>query len=81
MGAAAPDERPPETPNLVEMAGVVAALLRLRPDLASIVQCIVQDDHPDFDKYFESDHMKYLEHAEARMAEVAGLPGPLVTIG
>lgn len=45
------------------------------------MQCIVQDDHPEFDKYFESNHMKYLEHAEQRLKEVEALPGPVVTIG
>jgi hypothetical protein len=49
--------------------------------LSCCVQCIVQDDHPEFDKYFESNHLKYLEHAEQRLKEVEALPGPVVTIG
>jgi hypothetical protein len=32
------DEPATETPNLLEMGAVVAALLRLRPDLADIVK-------------------------------------------
>jgi hypothetical protein len=49
--------------------------------LSFCVQCIVQDDHPEFDTYFESDHMKFLEHAEQRLKEMEALPGPVVTIG
>lgn len=37
MGAVE-DEPATETPNLLEMGAVVAALLRLRPDLADIVK-------------------------------------------
>ncbi|KAG0625171.1 hypothetical protein M758_2G033200 [Ceratodon purpureus] len=34
-----------------------------------------------FNKYYESEHMKYLHEAEHRMREVAALPGPLFTVG
>lgn len=32
-------------------------------------------------RFYESEHMKYLEEAEERLKEVEALPGPLFTVG
>lgn len=32
-------------------------------------------------RFYESEHMKYLEEAEERLKELEALPGPLFTVG
>jgi pimeloyl-ACP methyl ester carboxylesterase len=69
------------SPSPLEQAALMARLVALEPRLLDIVQAIETPDDPDFDRYFLSSHRDYLTHAEARLAELAALPGNIYTIG
>jgi alpha-beta hydrolase superfamily lysophospholipase len=68
-------------PTPVQMVGLVARLRRLEPRLLDIVAAIERDNDPDFDRYFVSSHRAYLTDAQARLAELEALPGPIYTVG
>lgn len=69
------------TPSPVQMVGLMARLSRLEPRLLDIIAAIERDDDPDFDRYFVSSHLAYLSDAQARLAELEALPGPVYTVG
>ncbi len=77
--AAATDGHAPPSP--VQMAGLVARLRQLEPHLLDIVAAIEGDNNPNFDRYFVSSHLNYLSDAQARLAELDALPGPVYTVG
>lgn len=64
-----------------QMIGLVARLRRLEPQMADIVLAIERAQDPDFDRYYVSSHMDYLHDAQARLEELAALPGPIYTVG
>ena len=68
-------------PTPVQMVGLVARLRRLEPRLLDIVAAIERDNDPDFDRYFVSSHRAYLTDAQARLAELEAMPGPIYTVG
>ncbi len=68
-------------PNPVQQAALMARLIALEPQLVEIVPAIEVPNDPDFDRYFISSHMDYLTHAEARLAELDAMPGPIYTAG
>ena len=67
--------------NPVQMAGVIARLNVIEPRLFEIIAAIEDPQQPDFDRYFDSSHLAYLEDASARLADLASLPGPIYTVG
>lgn len=69
------------TPSPLQMIGLVARLQKLEPRLLDIVAAIERDRDPDFDRYFVGSHMDYLTDAEARLAELEAMPGPIYTVG
>jgi alpha-beta hydrolase superfamily lysophospholipase len=69
------------TPSPVQMVGLVARLRQLEPRLLDIVAAIERDNDPDFDRYYVSSHLAYLSDAQARLAELEALPGPVYTVG
>lgn len=69
------------TPTPVQMVGLMARLSKLEPRLLDIIAAIERDNDPDFDRYFVSSHLAYLSDAQARLAELAALPGPIYTVG
>lgn len=69
------------TPSPVQMMGLMARLSKLEPRLLDIIAAIERDDDPDFDRYFVSSHLTYLSDAQARLDELAALPGPVYTVG
>ncbi len=67
--------------NPLQQAALLARLVVLEPRLLDIIKAIETPDDPDFDEYYISSHMEFLHHAEARLAELASLPGPIYTLG
>ncbi|MEM0979583.1 MAG: alpha/beta hydrolase [Cyanobacteria bacterium P01_H01_bin.58] len=65
----------------LQMFGLVARLRRLEPRMADIVAAIERSADPDFDRYYVSSHMNYLHDAQARLDELAAIPGPIYTVG
>lgn len=68
-------------PSYLQRLALMARLMAIEPRLTQIIPAIQQPNHPDFDRYFVSSHMSYLADAEARLAELAAMPGPLYTVG
>lgn len=68
-------------PSPVQMVGLMARLSKLEPRLLDIIAAIERDDDPDFDRYFVSSHLAYLSDAQARLAELEALPGPVYAVG
>ncbi|HIK13852.1 MAG TPA: alpha/beta fold hydrolase [Leptolyngbyaceae cyanobacterium M33_DOE_097] len=68
-------------PNAIQRTAIVARLLRLEPRLLDIIKAIQTPDDPKFDTYFDSTHREFLTHAEARLNELAALPGDVYTVG
>lgn len=68
-------------PNPVQQLGIISRLLMLEPRLIDIVKSIETPNDPDFDRYFTSSHREYLTQAQARLAELEALPGPVYTVG
>ncbi|MFB2923378.1 MULTISPECIES: alpha/beta hydrolase [Aerosakkonema] len=65
----------------LEKKALVARLVKLEPRLLNIVKAIELNEDPDFDRYFISSHMNYLQNARDRLAELEAMPGPIYTIG
>jgi pimeloyl-ACP methyl ester carboxylesterase len=72
---------PVATPSPLQMVRIVARLRQLEPRLLDIVAAIERDQDPDFDHYFVGNSMAYLTDAEARLAELDAMPGPIFTVG
>ncbi|BAZ38257.1 hypothetical protein NIES4101_41940 [Calothrix sp. NIES-4101] len=70
-----------QRPSLQLQASLVARLLLIEPRLVDIVPAVERDNDPDFYRYFDSNHMEYLTHAQQRLAELDDMPGPIYTIG
>lgn len=68
-------------PSPLQQAALIARLVTIEPRLLDIVQAIATPDDPDFDRYFISSHLNYLTDAEARLADLAALPGDIYTVG
>lgn len=62
-------------------AALLARLLLIEPRLLDMKRAIERPHDPDFDRYFESNHMDYLGDAQARLAELEAMPGPIYTVG
>lgn len=68
-------------PSPIQQAALVARLVAIEPRLLDIIKAIQSPNDPDFDKYFISSHMEFRRYAEARLNELASLPGPVYTVG
>ena len=61
---------------------LVTWLQTLNTQVIEMAQAIERDDDdPDFNCYFLSSHLNYLTDAQARLAELDAMPGPIYTIG
>jgi pimeloyl-ACP methyl ester carboxylesterase len=69
------------SPSPIQMAGLMARLRKLEPRMFDIIAAIERDNDPDFDRYFVSSHLAYLTDAQARLAELEAMPGPVYTVG
>lgn len=68
-------------PTPTQQAALMARLIALDPQVLEILQAIAQEDESQYQRYFISSHMNYLEDARARLAELAAIPGPIYLIG
>lgn len=68
-------------PNRLQQMALMARLVMTEPRLMDIARAIESPEDPDFDRYFVSSHLDYLQHAQARLAELDALPGPIYTVG
>ncbi|MGI0488241.1 alpha/beta hydrolase [Pantanalinema rosaneae CENA516] len=68
-------------PNRVQQIALMARLVAIEPRLLEIVQAIETPHDPNFDRYFISSHLDYLTNAQARLAELEAMPGPVFTVG
>lgn len=71
----------PTNPNPLQQAALLARLVEIEPRVPDIIQAIETPNHPDFEHYFISSHLNYLIEAQARLAELDALPGPIYTVG
>jgi pimeloyl-ACP methyl ester carboxylesterase len=76
--AAQPDS---QSPSPQQQAALVARLLLLEPRLLEIVAAAENENDPNFERYFDSSHMDFLTDAQARLAELEAMPGPIFTVG
>ncbi len=67
--------------NPLQQSALVARLVAIEPRLLDIIKSIETPNDPDFDEYYTSSHMDFLTHAEARLQELASLPGPIYAVG
>jgi len=56
-------------------------LLKIEPRLEDFVWAIERESDRDFYRYFDSESVKYVTDARARLAELAAMPGPIYAIG
>ncbi|NEP43275.1 MAG: alpha/beta hydrolase, partial [Okeania sp. SIO2H7] len=56
-------------------------LLKIEPRLEDFFWAIERESDKDFYRYFNSESLKYLIDARARLAELAAMPGPIYAIG
>lgn len=70
-----------QRPSFQERKALVARLMELEPHLLDIAKAIKKSNDPDFDRYFISSHMDYLENARDRLQELDPMPGPIYTVG
>jgi pimeloyl-ACP methyl ester carboxylesterase len=68
-------------PGYTQRLALMAKLKQLDPRVEEIVAAIQGDDDAAFEKYFVSDHMRYLSEARDRLAELDAMPGDIYTIG
>ncbi len=68
-------------PNRLQQVALLAKLIATEPHLLDMAKAMERADDPDFDRYFQSSHLAYLTEAEARLAELDALPGPVYSLG
>lgn len=68
-------------PTGLQRLALMARLVAIEPRLLDIIKAVEKPNDPDFDRYFISSHMAYLTDAEARLAELEAMPGPIFTVG
>ncbi len=67
--------------NPLQKMALVSRLIAIEPRSLDIIRALESPTDSDFDRYFISSHMAFLQDAEARLAELAALPGPIYTVG
>ena len=65
----------------LQMLSLVRRLRRLDANTVDMILALERYNDPDFDRYFDSNYMAYLTDAEARLAELEAMPGPIYTVG
>ncbi|NEQ34824.1 MAG: alpha/beta hydrolase [Okeania sp. SIO3I5] len=68
--------------SITQKLGIAARILRLNPLLlADMIKALLSNNDPDFDKYFVSSHLDYLDNARQRLQELRTMPGEIYTVG
>jgi alpha-beta hydrolase superfamily lysophospholipase len=70
-----------ERPNRLQRLALMARLMLLEPRLPDILKAVESPTSADFDRYYVSSHRQYLVEAEARLADLSAMPGPIYTLG
>lgn len=70
-----------DRPSAVQRMALMARMVAIEPRLLDILKAIETTDDPDFDRYYISSHMNYLQEAEARLADLESMPGSISTVG
>eukprot|EP00898_Chlorokybus_atmophyticus_P005230 jgi/Chlat1/5708/Chrsp38S09023 len=68
-------------PGIIGTLDLLRRFATLDSELPAIIKAIESNGDPNFDKYFESTHLRYLTEAEDRLREVDAMPGPIYTLG
>jgi pimeloyl-ACP methyl ester carboxylesterase len=68
-------------PGYAQRLALMAKLKDLDPRLEEIITAVEGGDEAAFEKYFDSDHMRYLSDARDRLAELDAMPGDIYTVG
>jgi pimeloyl-ACP methyl ester carboxylesterase len=68
-------------PGYTQRLALMAKLKALDPRLEEIIAAVEGGDEAAFEKYFISDHMRYLSDARDRLAELDAMPGEIYTVG
>ncbi|NEQ78663.1 MAG: alpha/beta hydrolase, partial [Okeania sp. SIO2C9] len=64
-----------------QRVALLSRLLIIEPRLLDMKAAIERDDDPDFERYYISSHLNYLDDARERLNELAAMPGPIYTAG
>ncbi len=68
--------------SIIQKRAIAARILRLNPLLlGDMIKALLSNNDPDFDKYFVSSHMDYLNNARERLKELETMPGEIYTVG
>lgn len=70
-----------QRPSTLKMASLTARILQQLPHLVQMSGAINKYNDPNFDRYFTSSCMNYLNDAKERLAELEAMPGPIYTVG
>jgi alpha-beta hydrolase superfamily lysophospholipase len=68
-------------PSYNQRIALIKRLTDLDPRLLEVIQAIERTDDPNFDRYFDSNHMNYLSDARDRLKELDSIPGPIYAVG
>lgn len=70
-----------QRPSYIQQIGLVTRLLKIEPQLLDIIAAAEVENDEHFERYFDSSHMNFLTDAQARLAELEAMPGPIYTVG
>ncbi len=68
-------------PGALQMMSLMARLVRIEPRILDIKRAIETPGDPDFDRYYNSDHERYLTDALGYLGDLEAMPGPIFTVG
>ena len=72
----------PQRLSLGEKIAIAGRILKLNPILLrEMIKALESVKDPDFDKFFISSHMDYLDNARQRLQELETMPGDIHTVG
>lgn len=71
----------PARPSLLQIVDLVRRLRHLDTNAVDMILALERYNDPDFERYFDSNYLDYLTDAEARLAELEAMPGPIYTAG
>jgi hypothetical protein len=67
-------------PGYTQRLALMAKLKELDPRVEEIIAAVQGGDDASFEKYFVSDHMRYLSDGRDRLAELDAMPGDVYTV-
>ena len=70
-----------QRPGRLQMMSLMARLVRVEPRILDMKRAIESPSDPDFDKYYDSDHERYLTEALGYLGDLEAMPGPIFTVG